>query len=685
MDLFNSLVSLVQENDYTNVISQDGGAGGEDEGNNHISNDTMAITSSSAALSNSTPCTAQDVVANERTILSSLLLLDSNGAATEDCQRNNKDRSSRNSDSSNNNNNHMSTKRNMDDRAIMKNTTKEKKITTSTKNKKAPKGMMSNNSSHSSNSTNSSSNCSNGSDEDELVCFIGSTASNELSSNNSNDGSSNDDGRNMDNSLEDYPHNDLECYIVHTNEYEVDDDDEEDRRRRRRNRRKSSKRRHQERIGNVVVVSSSPSSAPCRSSNCSVSDDDNDDEHCLKQQLTQSHQQNQRQLLLLSSRRSVLSLLYERLCLELYGDRRSSSLASTTSSSSLFSCIDPISNRVLDMEQTFSPSSLFVLIWKIIASGMATSTMIMGIMNVAKPTFYLAYLTHWSILFCTMYLLLSLYNTIISTLKQYIFVQQQSRHKQHNKQLLNKLKLSDTNMSYHFRYNDDDNNSNIIPHLRYKITWVMFQLAAHTASGATLMFWLILVFNLNKPLTYNIISNHGIILFVTLIDGMIMNRIPYRINHWYMFILPTHISYVIWTLIHDFILHVGNPDLHDDDPNINDDCIYQNVLEWKNKWYVAASTSSSLIFIVGPVVLIILWYLSIYPITSIFTIKKKNIMKDRLCYLGHSDEDMMMLLNKQYDEEGNSSTAEISYHSSDDEHDDHDHHQNADDIEEFEV
>lgn len=118
-----------------------------------------------------------------------------------------------------------------------------------------------------------------------------------------------------------------------------------------------------------------------------------------------------------------------------------------------------------------------------------------------------------------------------------------------------------------------------------------------------------------------------------LIDGMTMNRMPYIINHWYIFILPIHVSYVIWALIHNFTLHVVNPDLHDDDPSINDDCIYQNVLEWKNKWYVAASTSNSLIFMVDPVVLIILWYLCIYPIQSIFNTKKMNIMKVRLQYL----------------------------------------------------
>ena len=86
-------------------------------------------------------------------------------------------------------------------------------------------------------------------------------------------------------------------------------------------------------------------------------------------------------------------------------------------------------------------------------------------------------------------------------------------------------------------------------------------------------------------------------------------------------------------MIHNFTLHVVNPDLHDDDPSINGDCIYQNVLEWKNKWYVAASTSNSLIFMVDPVVLIILWYLCIYPIQSIFNTKKMNIMKVRLQYL----------------------------------------------------
>jgi hypothetical protein len=221
---------------------------------------------------------------------------------------------------------------------------------------------------------------------------------------------------------------------------------------------------------------------------------------------------------------------------------------------------------------------VLIISWKVLLFATTTLTIVLGCLNVARPAFYLAYLTHWSMTFCGLYVTINLINCLC-----FNSIQQPS---------------------------SDDT----VP-VQIKITWFLFQLASHTAAGAAFVFWPIRHL-MGMPLSYNIIMNHGGIVSLVLFDGLYINRIPYRIMHWYTMVLPIQLLYVVWSLIHDLVTDIGNPDrYHPDDPYSNDDALYPSVLEWNTpKWPVALITSFSIIFVLGPAILLGFWYISIYPL-----------------------------------------------------------------------
>jgi hypothetical protein len=101
--------------------------------------------------------------------------------------------------------------------------------------------------------------------------------------------------------------------------------------------------------------------------------------------------------------------------------------------------------------------------------------------------------------------------------------------------------------------------------------------------------------------------------------------------HWYLFLLPFDVLYMVWTIIHDLVLHIGNPDLNDNDPTTNDDTLYRNVLEWKTSWPIALTTSFGIVFLLGPIIFITFWILSIYPIQRIIQLMSSLISCIRGC------------------------------------------------------
>lgn len=375
-----------------------------------------------------------------------------------------------------------------------------------------------------------------------------------------------------------------------------------------------------------------------------------------------------------------------------------------------------------DNNNTYSSMQILAMIvfWKFVAFILAVTTVAFGMHNVVVTGFYFAYLTHWGIVFCTLYQIMSLYHSVTRLVCCY-FKQssadsapesiteseaENAQNRKHSKLRrdsktsrvgsvicssadpvlesnkgsadrstphesdLDGVEIQGTEDRFHNNAAVDSTSPKNMDHadgiggdqfslnesslykkksgfdrgavaddiitvpMSVKIMWILFELGTHTAAGAALVFWpLVVVKPENYDIQFNLVANHGLVLLVTLFDGMIVNRIPFRIMHWYLFLLPFDVLYMVWTVIHD-MSGIGNPDLNDNDPTTNDDALYRNVLEWQTSWPIALTTSCGIVFLLGPTVFVSFWLLSIYPIERIFQLLMSIVSCGRWCRNG---------------------------------------------------
>lgn len=225
--------------------------------------------------------------------------------------------------------------------------------------------------------------------------------------------------------------------------------------------------------------------------------------------------------------------------------------------------------RTLDVPESFAPASCYAFLYKLLSASVALLT-IAWCFNDSEASFYLAYFTSWGVVFVCIYFLFSVFNTILA-----------SRTPQPPETV----------------------------GFRIRFTWFFFELATHTSLMATTFYWPLVFDPKTSELSFLTLSQHGGLLLLILIDGMLVNRIPMRLQHYYG-ILMVDVTYIAWTLIHSFVTDIGNPDKNDNDPTTNDDAIYSNVLEWNNDWKTSLFWACIVCFIFGPLAYLVLWCLS---------------------------------------------------------------------------
>ena len=228
----------------------------------------------------------------------------------------------------------------------------------------------------------------------------------------------------------------------------------------------------------------------------------------------------------------------------------------------------PVNNRVLDIPESFAPASCLAFVWKFFYCAGCIATMAYTMIESTEVSFYFAFLTNIGVLFCVLYSILSVLNTILA-----------SRTGQ----------------------------PAISVGPRIRLTWILFTIAAHFSFVATLLFWPLVFDPSDTDVSYVQVGPHGVLLIATCFDGLFVNRIPLRLMHWYGFLLPLDIAYLVWSILQSF-LGIENP-ATDNDPTTNDDAIY-TVLDWKNEWQTALFWSLMTLFVIGPILFIVLWLVS---------------------------------------------------------------------------
>lgn len=218
----------------------------------------------------------------------------------------------------------------------------------------------------------------------------------------------------------------------------------------------------------------------------------------------------------------------------------------------------------LNIVRTFSPrphiayiiAKLFILAWTI-------AILHLSITTATYQFFWMAYLTHWGVLFSTAYALMSAFSAIYLALRPPV-------------------------------------DAGVLKGgigFMIKTTWVLFATAAPAEVIIAILFW---VLEFDGTLTYKTFMTHGGLMILVLIDGFVLSRIPIRMKQ-LIFIEVLAILFILWTVIHAYS-GIGNP--YKDDGSRDDDALYES-LRWKTNTSGTAILSVLVVFVLSPLVFLL--------------------------------------------------------------------------------
>jgi hypothetical protein len=235
---------------------------------------------------------------------------------------------------------------------------------------------------------------------------------------------------------------------------------------------------------------------------------------------------------------------------------------------SFFNIQDEVTGRTLDIPESFAPPTCRAFLFELAGLAVVVFTIVDSIVtnDDSSAGFYWAFLSSWGVSLCGLYSIASLVNTMLA---------------------------ARTPQSITWRI---------------KITWILYVLALHVSSVATIMYWAV-IHDYQEKLHFIDVFAHGILLLFVIVDGMVVNRIPLKLCFWWGWAIPLDLSFVAWTLIHDLVTKIGNPNESDNDPTTDDDALY-DLLSWKNDWQTTFIWLVIIMFGVGPAVYMLLWSIS---------------------------------------------------------------------------
>lgn len=234
---------------------------------------------------------------------------------------------------------------------------------------------------------------------------------------------------------------------------------------------------------------------------------------------------------------------------------------------SWFHLSERVNQRELDIPESFAPYSFLAFLWKCVLAGTCVGTMTYTFLDAQHPEYVLAFLTQWAALAATLYSIMSVINTIFA-----------ARTPQPHSETTG---------------------------FRIRLTWVLFELAIHLGSCASLLFWVFL-FDKDEHVEYLELATHGGLLILVLFDGFYVNRIPLRWMHYFGIILPIEVLYGVWTYVHH-VTDIGNPNLDMEGSNGNDNALYPDVVQWDDGWEEPLAYVLVIVLAVGPILFSVLW------------------------------------------------------------------------------
>ena len=236
-----------------------------------------------------------------------------------------------------------------------------------------------------------------------------------------------------------------------------------------------------------------------------------------------------------------------------------------------YSAKDKVTKRVIDIPATFSPTGLHTVGFKFLLTAGALGILAYCFAENDDKLFFFSKFTYIALIIQCMYHLLSFFNSTCPTLRQ------------------------------------PEEEAPVRG--RAKLTWWFFNMSLHASIIAAILFWA-MDYEKGDKITLAKILPHGPTVFLVVCDGFWVNRIPIRLFHWWSAVLPLHLAYTAWTILHAY-LNIGNPTTSDNDPDTNDDAIYSKVV-WKDDFVDTLVLFLIIILVVGPVLQFFLFLFSLY-------------------------------------------------------------------------
>ena len=218
--------------------------------------------------------------------------------------------------------------------------------------------------------------------------------------------------------------------------------------------------------------------------------------------------------------------------------------------------------KTLHLESSFSMDRTW---WKVavklVLFGATVGNFVWGFIDSEYPNFHMAYLSHWGLFYASLYMTFSVILSLGCGKNGSFLVQS---------------------------------------------AWILFSIAMVHEIMITTLYWLLLYDPDNDTLKYKDIVTHGGAAGMIFIDGLILNRTPIRLRHWY-WTLFLSLLFVGWSLLQSYV--VGrNP--YDNGDDRTDDAIYAP-LGWKDDPGYAAMISSLTVFVASPIFHVTIWMISL--------------------------------------------------------------------------
>jgi len=248
-----------------------------------------------------------------------------------------------------------------------------------------------------------------------------------------------------------------------------------------------------------------------------------------------------------------------------------------------FTLKEPNGNTI-DLQESFAPSpTLATLLIRAILIIYTIVSIVISIVEDDERWIWIGYLTHWSSIFALVYLICGLACTIKPS-------------------LLSQADGKET------------------PNLFVRFLWSMFSVATVFSLCVTFLYWGLL-HRAGNAVRFDIVSMHGILAIVLLIDGLVLATIPVKLRQM-LYAMLTAAIYLVWQVIHTFTgigvrkeNNVGGP-LYDQ-------------LDWKNNPMFAAILSVVTIFVMMPVTFLLVWILSMYSPPFKFDGSNRKVMESK--------------------------------------------------------